>query len=85
MLPKIKIRDWRIIACPKCRTLQIVRSDQKTRRCPKCNHTIKLDYMKLRILFKSRNLKDVQYALQRLKEKQAGVEQPKFQTWIHSS
>lgn len=79
-MPKVEIRDWRIIACPNCKTLQIVRSDQKTRRCPKCERTIRLDYAKLRIWFRSRSVREAQYVLQRLKERQAGVRHPKYQT-----
>jgi len=77
--PKIKIRKWLIIGCPKCSLLQIVRSDQKTRRCPNCNHTIKLDYTRLRIWYKAESPKDAVHALKKLKELKTGVKHPKYQ------
>lgn len=61
--------DWRIIGCPKCHTLQIVRSDRKTRRCPKCGYTIKLLWSKLRIWYRTDDVKEAMYALQQLKLK----------------
>ena len=60
------LRDWRVIGCPKCRLFQIVRSDQKSRKCV-CGYTVKVDFRRIRVWYKSRVLKDVQYALQKLK------------------
>lgn len=61
---------WYIIICPYCNLLQTVRADQKYRVCYKCGKTIVLDYRKVKVLYKSSNLKDVNWTLQRLKEKQ---------------
>jgi DNA-directed RNA polymerase subunit M/transcription elongation factor TFIIS len=80
--PKIELRKWLIIGCPKCGLLQIVRSDQKTRKCVKCGYTIKLDYMKLKVWYKASNPKDAVYILKRIKEQRVGVEHPKYQQFI---
>ena len=62
------LRKWLIIGCPNCHLIQIVKSDIKTRKCPRCNKTIKLDYTKIRILHKADNPKEAIYILQKLKE-----------------
>jgi len=61
---------WYIIMCPYCGLLQIVRAGQKTRKCFKCGKTVKLDYSKVRVVYKSDNIRDVNYILLKLKEKQ---------------
>jgi hypothetical protein len=61
---------WYIIICPYCNLLQTVRADERYHTCYKCGKTLKLDYKKIRILYKSSNLKDVNWVLLRLKEKQ---------------
>jgi Zn-finger nucleic acid-binding protein len=68
---KKPFRKWFIIGCPNCHLIQVVRSDIKTRRCPRCNKTIRLDYTKIRILRKVDNPRDAVYMLQKLKEKVA--------------
>ena len=62
---------WYIIICPHCNLLQTVRANQKTHTCFKCRVTLKLDYKKIKILYKSDNIKEVNYILLRLKEKQS--------------
>lgn len=64
------ILEWRIVACPSCHLLQTVRTDRKTRTCVKCGRSFKLDFMKLIVFFKSRDIRDVQYILPKLKIKQ---------------
>jgi len=76
--PRVEIRKWLIIGCPKCGLLQIVRSDQKARRCPNCGRTVRLDYTKLRVWFRASSPKDAVYALKRMKEQRAGVQHPKL-------
>lgn len=61
---------WYIIICPHCNLLQSVRASQKYHKCFKCGKTLTLDYSKIKIVYKSNNIKDVNYALQRLKELQ---------------
>jgi transcription initiation factor TFIIIB Brf1 subunit/transcription initiation factor TFIIB len=61
---------WYIIMCPYCSLIQIVRSNQKYRVCYRCGKVIRLDYSKVRILYRSDNLNYVNYALQKLKELQ---------------
>jgi len=61
--------EWRIIGCWKCHMLQIVRSDRKTRKCPRCGYVMQLDFRRIRTWFKSDDLKTVEYALQKLKMK----------------
>jgi len=61
------ILEWRVIGCLKCHLLQIVRTDRKTRKCLGCGYHMKIDFRKIRVWFKSRSLKDTEYALQKLK------------------
>jgi len=61
---------WYIIICPHCNLLQTVRVGQKYRKCFRCGKTLTLDYSKIKIIYKSNNIKDVNYVLQRLKELQ---------------
>jgi Zn ribbon nucleic-acid-binding protein len=70
-----EIRKWFIIGCLRCHLLQIVRSDQKSRRCIRCGYTMPrtkrhLNFHKIKIWFKAENVKDAQFALQKLKLKQ---------------
>ena len=62
-----QIVEWRVIGCLKCHLLQIVRTDRKTRRCLGCGYTMKINFRKIHVWYKSRNLKDAQFALQKLK------------------
>lgn len=64
------IVEWRVIGCLRCHLLQIVRTDRKTRKCLGCGYNMKIDFRKIRVWYKSRNLKDVQFALQKLKIQQ---------------
>ena len=61
---------WFIIICPHCNLLQTVRADERYHTCYKCGVTLRLDYKKIKILYRSNNLKEVNYVLLRLKEKQ---------------
>lgn len=60
-------RKFCVIGCLRCGLLQIVRTDRKTRRCPRCGYVNKLDFSRIKVWFKTDNVSDAIYALQRLK------------------
>jgi len=72
-----EIRKWFIIGCLRCHLLQVVRSDQKSRRCSGCGYNMPrtkthLNFHRIKIWFKAENVKDAQFALQKLKLMQKG-------------
>ena len=64
---KQKLGEWMIVGCLRCHLLQIVRSDQKTRKCLKCGYLIKIDFRRILVWFKSRDIKEAEDALQKFK------------------
>ena len=70
----MRIKTWNYIVflCPKCGAIRYSRGDQKTASCFKCGYRIKLDHMKIKILFKTDKRAEAIEAVKRYKIKLAG-------------
>jgi len=52
------------------------RRDRKTRRCFRCNKTLRLDWSEIRVLFSSNSAREAVEAVKRLKIEQAKSDSP---------
>ncbi|MFQ6074957.1 MAG: DUF5817 domain-containing protein [Candidatus Bathyarchaeia archaeon] len=64
---KREFREFCIVGCLRCGLLQIVRTDRKTRKCPRCGYVNRLDFSRMRVWYKTDKVAEAIYALQRLK------------------
>jgi hypothetical protein len=60
-------RKFCIIGCLKCGLLQVVRTDRKTRKCPRCRYVNRLDFSRINVFFKTNKISEAIYVLQKLK------------------
>jgi hypothetical protein len=64
-LAKHSFLVFKVIGCPKCKTIQYVKKDQKTRICTQCGHHI--DCLKSPILSKANTEKEAQATVKSMK------------------
>lgn len=62
-------REFCIVGCLRCGLLQVVRTDRKTRRCPRCGYVNKLDFSRMRVWYRTDKISEAICVLQRLKMK----------------
>jgi DNA-directed RNA polymerase subunit M/transcription elongation factor TFIIS len=60
-----------VILCPRCGSVRYSKGGQKTAACFKCGHRIKLDPMKVRIIFKTDKRREAIEAVKKYKMKLA--------------
>ena len=60
-----------VILCPRCGSVRYSKGGQKTAACFKCGHKIKLDPMKVRIIFKTDKRREAIEAVKKYKMKLA--------------
>jgi DNA-directed RNA polymerase subunit M/transcription elongation factor TFIIS len=63
------MKDYLVFLCPKCGTVRYARESQKTAKCLKCGYTIQIRNHRMRILFRSNEVKKAKEKVQKLKEK----------------
>ncbi len=67
-----ELKSYVVYACPKCHLIQMSRCDRKTRKCFKCNTTLKLNWSVIKVLFSSDSAREAVEAVKRLKIGEGG-------------